>query len=73
MLWYCFKCRRNTENENQKVLKKNIRRIMLYQNVQSAIVKKWDLLKSKKLELLSKWTGIKVPVLSDLPITNILF
>ena len=37
------------------------------------MVKKWDLLNSKKLELLSKWTGIKVPVLSDLPIANILF
>ena len=29
MLLYCFKCRRNTENENQKVLKRKIRRIML--------------------------------------------
>ena len=29
MLSYCFKSRRNTGNENQKVLKMKIRRIML--------------------------------------------
>ena len=50
MLSYCFKCRKNTEGKNTKVLRTKNRKIMLHQNVQCMILKNRNLLKSKKLK-----------------------
>ena len=49
MLSYCFKCRKNTESKNPKVVKTKNGRIMLLSNLQCVIVKNSNLLKSKKL------------------------
>ena len=47
---YCLKCRKNTENRNQKVVRTRNRIIMLnYQNVKCAIVKNQNISISKKL------------------------
>ena len=70
MLSYCFKCRKNTESKNPKVVKTKNGRI------KSAVCdcKKFEFIKKQEAkQLLSKLTGVKVPVLSDLTIANILF
>ena len=45
---YCLKCRKNTENINSRVSKTSNGRTMVYQNVQYAVLKNQDLLKTKK-------------------------
>ena len=49
MLWYCLKCRKNTESKNPKVARKKMEGYCFYQNVQCVIVKNGNLLKSEKL------------------------
>ena len=74
MLSYCLKCRKKTESKHPKVVRTQKERIML--------LSKWPVCNSKQSKflkepeargLLSNLTGIKVPILSDLPITNVLF
>ena len=49
MLSYCWKCRKNTESKNPKVVKINNGRMMLLSKLQCVIVKNWNLSKGKKL------------------------
>ena len=49
MLYYCLKCRKETESKNPKVVKTKNGRIMLLSNVESVIVKNQNLSRSKKL------------------------
>ena len=67
-----MKSRKNSESKNPKVVKANKGRIMLLSKC--AV---WDSKKSKFIkeqeasEILISLTGIKVPILIDLPISNI--
>ena len=74
MLSYCLKCRRNTESENPKVVRSKNERIILLSKCSLCNSKKSKFIKEQEAKgLISKLTGIKVPILSDLPILNILF
>ena len=74
MLSYCLKCRKNTESKSPKAVKTKNRRIMLLLKFVVCGGKKSKFIKEQKdRRLLSKLKGIKVPILSDLLIANILF
>ena len=74
MLYYCLKRRKNTERKNPKVVKTKKGRIMLLSKCAVCNSKKLKFVKEQEAKgLLSKLTGIKVPILSDLPMVNILF
>ena len=74
MLYYCLKRRKNTESKNPKVVKTKKGRIMLLSKCAACNSKKLKFVKEQEAKgLLSKLTGIKVPILSDLPMVNILF
>ena len=74
MLSYCLKCRKNTETKNPKVAKTKNRRIMLLSKCAVCDSKISKFIKEQEARgLLSKLTGIIVPILSDLPIANISF
>ena len=47
MLSYCFKCKRNTESINPKVLKTTSGRMVFCQHVLYVVVKNQNLLKSR--------------------------
>ena len=70
----CLRCRKNTESKNPKVVKtKNGRRILL-SKCAVCNSKKYKFIKEQQARgLSSNLTGIKVPILSDLSITNNLF
>ena len=73
MLSYCLKCRKNTENKSLKVVKTKSGRTLL---LKCAVCDSKNLKFISEQEAkrsLSKLTGIKVPILSDLPIASILF
>ena len=73
MLSYCLKCRKNAESKNPKVVKIKNGRIMLLSKCAVCDSKKSKFYKEQETKgMLSKLTGIKVPILSDLPIANIL-
>ena len=74
MLSYCLKCKKNTENKNPKFLKTKNGRVMLLSKCALCNKEKSKFVKEQEAKgLLSKLTGVKVPILSDLPIANILF
>ena len=74
MLIYCFKYRKNTEYKNLNVLKTKNWRIIFLSKCSVCDSKKLKFIKEQEARgLLSKLTGIKVPLTSDLPIVNILF
>ena len=71
MLLYYLKCRKNTESKNVKIVKTKNRRITLLSKCDS---KKLKLIREQEARgILSKLTEIKIPILSDSPIANILF
>ena len=71
MLLYYLKCRKNTESKNAINVKTKNRRIMLLSKCDS---KKLKLIREQEARgILSKLTEIKIPILSDSPIANILF
>ena len=74
MLYYCLKCRKNTKSKNPKVVKTKKGRIMFLSKCAVCNSKKLKFVKEQEAKgLLSKLTGIKVPILSDLLMVNILF
>ena len=74
MLSYCLKCRKNAESKNPKVVKTKNGRIRLLSKCALRNSKKLKFIKEQEAKgLLSKLTGIKVPFLSDIHVTNILF
>ena len=74
MLYYCLKCRKNTESKNPKVVKTKKGRIMLLSKCAVCNSKKLKFGKEQEAKgLLSKLTGIKVLILIDLSMVNILF
>ena len=72
MVSYCLKCRKTTESKNPKVPKSKNGRIMLLSKCAACDTRKFTK-EEEASGLLSKLTGIKVPILSDLLITNNLF
>ena len=74
MLSYCLKYRKNTKNKNLKVLGTKNGRIMFLSKYVVPNSKKSKFLKEQEAKrLLSNLTGIKIPILNDLPILNTLF
>ena len=74
MLSYCLKFRTNTESKNPKIVKTKNGIIMLLSKCAVCDSEKSKFIEDQEArELLSKLTGIKVPILSDLPIANISF
>ena len=74
MLSYYLKCRKNTESRNPKVVKIKNGRIMLLSKCAVFDSKKLKFIKEEEARgLIRKLNGIKVPILSDLLIVNILF
>ena len=62
-----LKCRKNKESKNPKVVKTKNGRMMLLSKCAAYNCKKLKFIKEQEAkELLSKLTGIKVPILSDL-------
>ena len=74
MLSYCLKCRKNRESKHPKVVKTKYGRIILLSKFSVCNSKKLRSFKEQEaIQFLSKLTGTKIPVLSDLPIINTLF
>ena len=69
MLSYCLKCRKNKESENPKNVRNKNGRIMLLSKCLVGDSKRSKFLKEKEARgLLSSLMGVKIPILSDLPI-----
>ena len=49
MLWYCLKCREKANGKNPRFAKTNKGKLIIYQNVQDAILENLDFSRSKKL------------------------
>ena len=74
MLSYCLKCRKNTAGKNLKVVRTKNGRIMLLSRCLVCNSKKSKFLKEQEARgVLSNLVGVKVPILSDIPIVNTLF
>ena len=74
MLSYCLKSRKNTESKNPKVVRTKNGRIILLSRFAVCNSKKLKFLKEQEARgLLSNLLGIKVPILSDIPVVNTLF
>ena len=74
MLPYCLKFGTNTESKNPKIVKTKNGIIMLLSKCAVCDSEKSKFIEDQEArELLSKLTGIKVPILSDVPIANISF
>ena len=73
MLSCCLKCRNNTESENPKVVRTKTGRIMVLSKCSACNSKKSKFLREQEARgLLRNLTGVKISLLSDLPITNVL-
>ena len=50
MLSYCFKCRKNTESKNSKVIRSKNERIIFLTNCSVCNSKNWQILKEQEVE-----------------------
>ena len=74
MLSYCLKCKKSTEGKNPKVARTKNGRIMLLSKCSVCNSKKSKLLKEQEVKgLISSLTRIKIPIFSDILISNTLF
>ena len=74
MLSYYLRCTKNTKSKNPEVEKTKIGRIMLSSKCVVCTSKKSKFVKEQEARgLLNNLTGMKVPILSHLPILNTLF
>ena len=74
MLSYCLKCRKNTGSRYPRVVKTKNGRMMLSSNCVVCGNKKSRIIKEQVASrLLGNLRGIKIPVLRDLTLSNILF
>ena len=69
LLYYCLKCRKNTESENPKVTRTKNGRIMLLLNCAVCDSKKSKFIKQQKASWLLSNLGIKTP-LSKIPLVG---
>ena len=65
MLWYCLKCRKNTESENPKVARIKNGRIMLLLKCAVCDSKKSKFIKQQEASGLLSILGIKTPLKVD--------
>ena len=71
MLYYCLKCRKNTESKNPKVASTKNGRIMLLSNCVICDSKKSKFFKQQESSGLVSSLGIKTP-LSKIPLVGLL-
>ena len=69
MLLYCFKCRKNTESKNPKVVRIKNGRVMLISKCEVWDSKKSRLIKKQEASGLLSSLGIKTP-LSKIPLSG---
>ena len=62
MLWYCLKCRKNTESENPKVAGTKNKTIMLLSKCAACYTKKSKFIKEQEGSGLLSSLGIKTPL-----------
>ena len=71
MLFHCLKFRKNIESKSPKVVRTKNGKIVLSSKCAVCNSKKLKFLKEQEAKgLLSNLVGIKIPILSDLPILN---
>ena len=74
MFSYCLKCRKNTESKNPKVVRTKNGIIMPLSRCAVCNSKKSKFFKEQEARgLSSNLLGVKVPIISDIPIVNTLF
>ena len=74
MLLYFLKCRKNTESKNPKVVRTKNGRIMILSKCSVCNSKKSKFHKEQEAKgLISNFTGLKIPFLSDLQIFKEVF
>ena len=73
MLYYCLKCRKNTESKNPKVAKTKNRRIMLLSKCTVCDSKKSKFIKEQEGSGLLSSLGIKTPLGKVLLVGLLLF
>ena len=74
MLSYCLNCRKNRESKNPNVGKTKNGRIIISSKCAVCNIKTLKFFKGQQAKgLLSDLTGVKIPILSDLPLINTLF
>ena len=74
MLLYFLKCRKNTESKNPKVVRTKNGRIMILSKCSVCNSKKSKFHKKQEAKgLISNFTGLKIPFLSDLQIFKEVF
>ena len=73
MLYYCLKCRKNTESKNPKVAKTKNRRIMLLSKCTVCDSKKSKFIKEQECSGLLSSLGIKTPLSKVLLVGLLLF
>ena len=74
MLFYCLKCRKNTESKNPKAVRTKNGKILLLSNCTVCNSKKLKFLKEQEAwGLLRNLREVKIPILGDLFIINTLF
>ena len=73
MLYYCLKCRKNTESKNPKVAKTKNRRIMLLSKCTVCDSKKSKFIKEQEGSGLLSSLGIKTPLSKVLLVGLLLF
>ena len=70
MKTYCLKCRKDTENIDPKIVKKN--RLVMQSKCSVCGIKKLTFLKEQEAKGLLSNLGIKTP-LGNIPLLNVLF
>ena len=72
MLTYCLKCKKNTKNIDEKMIKTKNGRFVLSSKCAACGSKKSKFMKEQKAKVLLSNLGIKTP-LSKVPLLNVLF
>ena len=72
MMTYCVKCRRDTENIDQKMVRTKNNKIIVQSKCPVCGIKKSRFVKEQEARGLLSNLGIKIP-LSKIPLLNVLF
>ena len=69
---YCLACRKNTKNNNPKIVRNRQNRLMIQSNCANCVSKKSGFIKEQQAMGILSNLGVKTP-LSKVPLLNILF
>ena len=69
---YCLACRKNTKNNNPKIVRNRQNRLMIQSNCANCVSKKSRFIKEQQAMGILSNLGVKTP-LSKVPLLNILF